>query len=432
MKKILTLLSIIATIACAAAAEAAPEPAAAAPFSFALSGTVDPSVSYYSRNDGCAFLNPNIPNLSPFSSMGAAGEIDGKLKFSREYTSLGLLDFSYRDRSMLDHSSGATLESMSFTVNELYSDLNFGDLFYLRLGKQRLSWGSGYVFNPSDPINPPKDPTNQRAILEGVPALKAEIIAKPVSLMLFSVMYDSFEELGYGAKLSSSAVPNSDISVSGFWSPSQSWTGALNASVAPLYELPGWDTVQVWFEGSAYAQGRYEAYADGSLAGSPVAVAPTGAQYAALLGTSATIPVLETVALAEYYHLSEGMSSSQLSSVYKALRSSDSTVVYASSAWYGELARRPGRQASDYLFASLTQSTITDSGDAVFDKIGLGLSCLVNLVDGSTYATGDISFTYVKDTSVDLTCAWAAGGDDSEFGNTQAKLSLGLEVKVFF
>ena len=58
MKKIPTLLSIIATIACAAAAEAAPEAAAAAPFSFALSGTVDPSVSYYSRNDGSAFLNP--------------------------------------------------------------------------------------------------------------------------------------------------------------------------------------------------------------------------------------------------------------------------------------------------------------------------------------------------------------------------------------
>jgi hypothetical protein len=155
-------------------------------------------------------------------------------------------------------------------------------------------------------------------------------------------------------------------------------------------------------------------------------------QYAALLGTSATIPVLKTVALAEYYHLTEGMSSSQLGSVYKALRSSDSPVVHASSAWYGELARRPGRQASDYLFASLTQSTITDSGDPVFDKIGLTLACLVNLVDASTYATADLALTYVKNSSIDLTAAWARGSADSEFGNAPAALSLGLQVKVFF
>jgi hypothetical protein len=431
MKKLLLALSILAATACAlSAADASAADAGSA--SFALSGAVDPGATYSIKNDGSAFLNPAMPSGSAFSDASAYGEIDGKLSFSRDYKSLGLLDFSYRDAAQLDHASGSTIESMSFTVNELYSDLNFGDLFYLRLGKQRLSWGSGYVFNPSDPVNPPKDPTNQRAILEGVPALKAEIIAKPVSLMAFSVLYDDYKELGYGAKLSTSAIPNSDVSASGYWSPSQSWTGALNASVAPLYELPGWDTVQVWFEGCAYGKGRYEAYAEGSLPGSAAVITPAGAQYAALLGASATIPVLKTVALAEYYHLSEGMTASELGSVYKALRSSDKAVVGTSSSWYGELARRPGRQASDYLFASLAQSTFTDSGDPVFDKIGLTLTCLVNLVDASTYATADLALTYVKNSSIDLTAAWAAGSADSEFGNASAALSLGLQVKVFF
>lgn len=420
MKRIIIVASILAALASALSA------ADASSASFSLSGVVDPSAAISIKNADSAFAG------FPFSNASAAALINGKLSFSRDYTSLGLLDFSYRDAAQLDHLNGSTLESMSFTVNELYSDLNFGDLFYLRLGKQRLSWGSGYVFNPSDPVNPPKDPTNQRAILEGVPALKAEIIAKPVSLMAFSVLYDDYTEMGYGAKLSSSAIPNSDVSVSGYWSPNQSWTGALNASVAPFYELPGWDAIQVWFEGSVYGEGRYEAYADGSLPGSVAAASPTGTQYAALLGSSATVPVLRTVALAEYYHLSEGMSASELGSVYKALRSSNPAVVGASSPWYNELARRPGRQASDYLFASLTQPTITDSGNAVLDKIGLTLACLVNLVDGSTYATSDLSLTYVKDSSIDLTLAWAAGGEDSEFGNAPAKLNLGLEAKVFF
>jgi hypothetical protein len=415
----------IAAILAAACALFAEEPPSSAGPSFALSGTVDPSASISLENEDSAFAG-----LSPFPNAGAAAYIDGKLSFSREYRSLGLLDFSFKDAALIDHVDGKTLESLSLEVNELYTDLNFGDLFYLRLGKQRLRWGSGYVFNPSDPVNPPKDPTSQRAVREGVPALKAEIIAKPVSLMTFAVLHDDYREAGYGAKLSTSAVPNSDISLSGYWSPSQSWTGALNASIAPLYDLPGWDSLQLWFEGSAYGKGRYEGYAEGGLPGSAATEDPSGAQYAALFGGSAQLPVLRTLLLAEYYHLSEGLSSSELGAVYKALR--DPATAGASSAWYAELAARPGRQASDYLFASITQSSITDSGDPVLDKIGLGLACLLNLVDGSTYATANLSFAFVKDSEVDLTCAWARGGADSEFGNAPAALSLGLEAKVFF
>jgi hypothetical protein len=45
---------------------------------------------------------------------------------------------------------------------------------------------------------------------------------------------------------------------------------------------------------------------------------------------------------------------------------------------------------------------------------------------------GDLSLTFVKNSSVDLTIAWAGGGVDSEFGNAPTSLSLGLEVKIFF
>lgn len=91
-----------------------------------------------------------------------------------------------------------------------------------------------------------------------------------------------------------------------------------------------------------------------------------------------------------------------------------------------------GAFASDYLFLSLAQPSITDSGDPVLDKVGLTLGCLVNLVDYSTYATGDLSLTFVKDSSVDLVADWARGGPDSEFGNALSSLSFGLQAKVFF
>jgi hypothetical protein len=419
--------SIIALAALASAAfgPSAPGAFAEGGASFALSGAINPGATYSVENKDSVYAG-----LSSFANTSAAGLIDGKLSFSRDYTSLGLLDFTFSDEALLDSEDNSTLESTSFAVNELYTDLNFGDLVFLRLGKQRLSWGSGFVFNPSDPVNPPKNPTSRRAVREGVPALKAEIIAKPVSLMAFAVLYDDFKESGYGAKLSTSALPNTDLSLSGYWSPSQSWTSALNASLAPFYDLPGWDSLQLWFEGSLYDSGRYAAYAAGGQPGSATTAASSEGQYAALVGISGQVPKLRTVALAEYYRLSEGLSKRELASVYRALR--DPATRAQSMAWAPELGSRPGRQASDYLFVSISQPSITDSGDPILDKLGLSATCLVNLVDGSSYTSGNVDIALVKNSSVGLGANWAQGGDDSEFGNAPSALSLDLEMKVFF
>jgi hypothetical protein len=319
----------------------------------------------------------------PLEGVTAAGTIEGKLIFSRQYTTLGLLDFTFQDENLLSHLDGSGLETLSFTVNELYADLNFEDLLFLRLGKQRLKWGAGYVFNPSDPVNPPKDPTAARAVREGVNALKAELISPAVSLMSFGVLYDTIEHTGLGGRLSTSALPNTDLAVSAYWSASQSWTVALNASVAPLYALPGWDTLQLWFEGSLHDRG-------GEL------------QYNLLAGGTAQLPVTRTVLLAEYYHLSE------------------------------RAAGQPGRQGADYLFLSLSQPNITDNGHPVFDKIGLQASCLLDLTDRSFYLTGGITTAFVEDSSVDLTANWAHGGSGTEFGDFPADLTVTLIFRIFF
>jgi hypothetical protein len=414
--------AVAAALVPALAQEADGAGSAGTAFGLSLTGSAGAALSLAAANDDSVFVSPPAPDAA-----GAVGMVDGKLSFSRNYSALGLLDFSFDDAMAIDRDSGATIERPRFAVNELYADLNLGDILFLRLGKQRLSWGAGYAFNPSDPINPPKDPTASRSVREGVPALKAEMISEDVSLMAFSVLHDEAEDLGYGAKLSTSIVPNSDIAVSGYWSPGQSWTAALNASIAPFYDHPGWDTIQIWLEGGLYDQARYAAYAPGELPGSAALAAARGVQYAVLGGMSAQAPVLRTMVLAEYYHLSEGLSKADSAAVYAAVRSSPE-----SSAWLGELARRPARLGRDYLYASLRQPSITDSGDPLLDKVGLSASCLVNLTDLSLYASGGLSLGFVDDASIDLSAAWFAGDDESEFGNAPNSLSLKLEMKVFF
>jgi hypothetical protein len=405
MKRIIVLAAAVAAgaLATAQGSEGTVPEADGQASGFSLAGSAGAWASLAVANEDSVFAPVSTTDTS-----SAAGLIDGKLTFSKDYSALGLLDFSFSDSMVIDHESGTTIEEPTFEINELYADLNMGDALFLRLGKQRLSWGAGYVFNPSDPVNPPKDPTASRSVREGVPALKAELITEHVSVMAFTVLHDEARELGYGAKLSTSAIPNSDIAVSGYWSPSQSWTAALNASIAPFYDFPGWDTIQVWLEGGIYDEARYEP-------------ASTGIQYAALAGFNAQIPTIRTIVLAEYYHLSEGLTKDEYATAYSSL----GPLTY-------RLAARPARVAPDYLFASLRQPSITDSGDPVLDKIGLSATCLMNLADLSFYASGGISLGFVDDASIDLGADWFSGSDESEFGNAPTSLSLRLEMKVFF
>jgi hypothetical protein len=390
-----------------------------------LTGNVDGQVLMNAQNQSSVYPGP-------FTEVAAGALVDGKVTFSRQYTTLGLLDFTFQDSNVLNHLDGGKMESLSFLVNELYSDLSFGDLLYLRLGKQRLKWGAGFVFNPSDPVNPPKDPTAMRAVREGVTALKLELITKSISLMSFGVLYDAAGQTGIGSKVSTSAIPGIDLSLSGYWSQSESWTGALNASLTPLSDVPGWDTLQLWFEGSVYGKGKNAAFAQGINPGAVVTGTADGIQYNLLTGISAQVPEIRTTVLVEYYHLSEGLSGGNLSTVYQALRSADSAVRGESDGWRKELGLRPARQAADYLFASLTQPTVTDNGDPVFDKIGLTASCLLSLADLSFFASGVITTTFVKDSSVDFTVNWAHGGADTEFGNAPSAISFAIDVKVYF
>jgi hypothetical protein len=155
-------------------------------------------------------------------------------------------------------------------------------------------------------------------------------------------------------------------------------------------------------------------------------------QYTLLAGATAQLPLLRTVLLTEYYHLSEGLSAGELAAVYRALGSPDAPVVAESSAWFAELAARPGRQGTDYLFLSLSQPSITENGHPVFDKIGLQASCLLSLTDLSFYLIGTLSTSFVEDSSVELSAAWANGAAETEFGNAPAGLIATLTIRVFF
>ncbi len=48
----------------------------------------------------------------------------------------------------------------SAVLSEFYGTYNFADHFNVTLGKKRIVWGPGLAINPTDLLNPPKDPTD--------------------------------------------------------------------------------------------------------------------------------------------------------------------------------------------------------------------------------------------------------------------------------
>jgi hypothetical protein len=59
-------------------------------------------------------------------------------------------------------------------VRQAYLQYDWGDGLSLRLGKQRVAWGSGFAWNPTSRLEPPKNPLNTGLEQEGAWAARAD------------------------------------------------------------------------------------------------------------------------------------------------------------------------------------------------------------------------------------------------------------------
>ncbi len=88
-----------------------------------------------------------------------------------------------------------------FTVLETYWDHTFKDQFLMRVGKQRVAWGSGYAWNPTDMLEPVKNPFRPQEEREGIAAIKSDFLLGNYSLTLLTIYNDIFKRIELAAKL---------------------------------------------------------------------------------------------------------------------------------------------------------------------------------------------------------------------------------------
>jgi len=118
--------------------------------------------------------------------------------------------FNYDPSSYL--STNKEYESPTLSLDELFVDTHIEETLFFRLGKQRISWGVGNWFKPSDVLSlsaiDPDDPTAAR---EGPFAFKVDVPMKLNHLMVYIV-----PPISENNAASSSAASKYDLVVNGW------------------------------------------------------------------------------------------------------------------------------------------------------------------------------------------------------------------------
>lgn len=104
-------------------------------------------------------------------------------------------------RGYLEEDFGATGDT-TWTTRQAYLQYGWGSALQVRLGKQRIAWGSGFVWNPTNRLEPPKSAFNTGLEQEGSLAARVDWIpSSRVGLILVAARGEaSTADLGLAAE----------------------------------------------------------------------------------------------------------------------------------------------------------------------------------------------------------------------------------------
>jgi hypothetical protein len=146
---------------------------------FYFSGTLTNEARYTELNSNSIFNQGNILNLPKLSYL-IKFDLTGKGQLGSKS-----LNYYFKLRAVKNFSEdldfykdGQTYHDISnfFSVDELYIDYSPSPRLYFLIGKQRMPWGNGIIFNPVDVINPFRYfflPSREQ---EGAIIIKSEIL----------------------------------------------------------------------------------------------------------------------------------------------------------------------------------------------------------------------------------------------------------------
>jgi hypothetical protein len=354
------------------------------------------------------------------------------LRFTRPGVFLALFD------GQLDHRPYAD-ETDDTRLNQLFGVYDYSESWKFRVGKQRVLWGHGFAYIPTDFINPPLDPTGLDLAKEGVEAVSVDYFSRLFSLTGVLTRGDELTVDGAGLKATSSAISGLDANLVYFHSDQVGHAGGLSfASDSSVMPWAPWPGLILSGGVGVHQRSRYPRIVDTTVAtpGGPVsfpAVGTSGAEgpyYSFLTGLSYEVVSRRLALRGEYYHIGDAYSRGEYRHLLDALSDSASPRGGLASPWLDQLA--PGRSQRDYLNLSAGQRAITEGGGRVLDTLGYELGVLWGLEDASGLLSATVNSRYWNHTELSLRAFLPVGDRRSEFGTLPFDWYVEAGIKVAF
>ncbi len=120
--------------------------------------------NYLYRSDSSLLNRGNIFGLEPtenlFRLVGAGRKAFGS--------------FAIKASAFVERQTGKN-DATRVTFRQAFAEYKTESGFLVRVGRQKTSWGSGFVWNPTDRIEPPKSPANPSTERPGIDAARLDI-----------------------------------------------------------------------------------------------------------------------------------------------------------------------------------------------------------------------------------------------------------------
>ena len=311
------------------------------------------------------------------------------------------------------------MQAIAGTLNEAYITVPLADFLFFSLGKKRIVWGTGLSYNPSDFINPPKDPLNPQLEKRGVSCALFELFTDWLSVTQAAVFYDQLDHFGYGTKLSTSRlIPSTDISLVSYYSAHAQFNLGASIDSTPFGEVPVLENLALHAE-SGFSQSSERLVYDDAVAALSERASRADFYKSFLAGLRYTIPGGETLIAAEYFHIDDGYSPAEL----------DAILAHGLAV---QMSYEPGLMCRDNLMLSVTQPQLTQRVNAFTDALSVSAAMLLNLRDSSFIVTGRIESSLVANCVFALEAGYFSGGSATEYGISPRKLYAAFFTTVGF
>lgn len=143
------------------------------------------------------------------------------------------------EKEMGTNSEGETIKVPNIEVFELFSDFDYKNTLFFRMGKQSAYWSEGYYWRPGDLISVQvADPNDPDAELEGPLALKTQLPVGTTNLYLYTQVpadIQDIKEVGLAPRIEFLLV-DYEVSVSGLYRY-EDFSGLTGSITGPIGDL---------------------------------------------------------------------------------------------------------------------------------------------------------------------------------------------------